>query len=115
MPFVAKATAVPLAKAAARISLGATIAELRREGMLPPGRRLPQSIDRIVNTPYGAGGRVDGYEIRIAAVARGVSCLTTIQALAAAIPGIDALNGGVVGARTLQEHARRVRRDASST
>jgi len=34
-PFVSKATAVPLAKAAARIMLGATIADLRAEGMLP--------------------------------------------------------------------------------
>jgi carbamoyl-phosphate synthase large subunit len=36
VPFVSKATAVPLAKAAARIMLGATIAELRAEGMLVP-------------------------------------------------------------------------------
>ncbi|MGC4893519.1 carbamoyl-phosphate synthase large subunit [Micromonospora sp. DT31] len=36
VPFVSKATAVPLAKAAARIALGATIAQLRAEGMLPP-------------------------------------------------------------------------------
>jgi carbamoyl-phosphate synthase large subunit len=35
VPFVSKATAVPLAKAAARIMLGATIAELRGEGLLP--------------------------------------------------------------------------------
>ncbi|MEU3454398.1 carbamoyl-phosphate synthase large subunit [Micromonospora sp. NPDC006766] len=35
VPFVSKATAVSLAKAAARIALGATIAELRAEGMLP--------------------------------------------------------------------------------
>ena len=35
MPFVSKATAVPLAKAAARVMLGATIAELRAEGLLP--------------------------------------------------------------------------------
>src|SRR3954462_13306600 len=34
-PFVSKATGVPLAKAAARIMLGATIEGLRREGMLP--------------------------------------------------------------------------------
>jgi carbamoyl-phosphate synthase large subunit len=34
-PFVSKATAVPLAKAAARIMLGATVKELRAEGMLP--------------------------------------------------------------------------------
>ncbi|MGS2617079.1 carbamoyl-phosphate synthase large subunit [Micromonospora sp. LZ34] len=37
VPFVSKATAVPLAKAAARIALGATIAELRAEGLLPAG------------------------------------------------------------------------------
>ncbi|MFC0528531.1 carbamoyl-phosphate synthase large subunit [Phytohabitans kaempferiae] len=35
VPFVSKATAVPLAKAASRIMLGATIADLRAEGMLP--------------------------------------------------------------------------------
>ena len=38
VPFVSKATAVPLAKACARIMLGATIAELREEGVL---RRRP--------------------------------------------------------------------------
>jgi carbamoyl-phosphate synthase large subunit len=38
VPFVSKATAVPLAKAAARIMLGATIAELRAEGMLLSSR-----------------------------------------------------------------------------
>jgi carbamoyl-phosphate synthase large subunit len=35
VPFVSKATAVPLAKAAARLMLGSTIAELRAEGILP--------------------------------------------------------------------------------
>jgi carbamoyl-phosphate synthase large subunit len=35
VPFVSKATAVPLAKAAARIMLGATITELRAAGLLP--------------------------------------------------------------------------------
>src|SRR5690606_22153496 len=35
VPFVSKATAVPLAKAAARVMMGASIAELRAEGMLP--------------------------------------------------------------------------------
>ncbi|WP_068430441.1 carbamoyl-phosphate synthase large subunit [Piscicoccus intestinalis] len=44
VPFVAKATGVPLAKAASRIMLGATIAQLRTEGMLPAlgdGGELP--------------------------------------------------------------------------
>src|SRR5262249_50865493 len=35
VPFTSKATGVPLAKAAARIALGATIADLRAEGLLP--------------------------------------------------------------------------------
>ncbi len=35
VPFVSKATAVPLAKAAARVMLGASIAQLRAEGLLP--------------------------------------------------------------------------------
>src|SRR5690606_2302175 len=35
VPFVAKATGVPLASAAARVMLGATIAQLRDEGLLP--------------------------------------------------------------------------------
>lgn len=34
VPFVAKATGVPLAKVATRVMLGATLAELRREGLL---------------------------------------------------------------------------------
>ncbi|GIF13283.1 carbamoyl-phosphate synthase large subunit [Actinoplanes teichomyceticus] len=38
VPFVSKATGVQLAKAAARIMLGATVAELRAEGMLIPDR-----------------------------------------------------------------------------
>ena len=35
VPFVAKATGVPLAKVATRVMLGATLAELRVEGLLP--------------------------------------------------------------------------------
>ena len=35
VPFVSKATGVPLAKAAARISMGTKISELRSEGLLP--------------------------------------------------------------------------------
>lgn len=44
VPFVSKATGVPLAKAAARIMMGATIAELQEEGMIPTsydGASLP--------------------------------------------------------------------------
>ena len=46
VPFVAKATGVPLAKVATRVMLGATLAELRDEGLLRPSvleaeRRAP--------------------------------------------------------------------------
>src|SRR6202008_3819443 len=36
VPFVAKATGVPLAKVAARVMLGATLGELRQEGLVRP-------------------------------------------------------------------------------
>jgi len=43
VPFVSKALGIPLAKAASRIMAGATIAELRDEGLLPmqDGSRVP--------------------------------------------------------------------------
>ncbi|HET8600628.1 MAG TPA: carbamoyl-phosphate synthase large subunit, partial [Segeticoccus sp.] len=46
VPFVSKATGVPLASAAARVMLGASVADLRAEGVLPPeadGSVLPTS------------------------------------------------------------------------
>ncbi|MDQ1720427.1 MAG: carbamoyl-phosphate synthase large subunit, partial [Pseudonocardiales bacterium] len=242
VPFVSKATAVPLAKAAARIAVGATIAELRQEGMLPrhgdggelpadapiavkeavlpfhrfrsPGGDLVDSVlgpemkstgevmglDRIfgsafaksqaaaygslptkgtvfvsianrdkraaifpvrrlfdlgfrilattgtaqvlrrngvpaevvgkysegagniveqilagnvnlvLNTPFGSPGnsgpRIDGYEIRTAAVQVGIPCLTTVQAAAAAVQGIEELIRDDVTVASLQSHHR---------
>ena len=41
VPFVAKATGVPLAKLAARVLVGASLAELRQEGILPPAGARP--------------------------------------------------------------------------
>ncbi|HUS62752.1 MAG TPA: carbamoyl-phosphate synthase large subunit, partial [Acidimicrobiales bacterium] len=40
VPFVAKATGVPLVKIAARVMVGATLAQLRAEGMLNPGAHM---------------------------------------------------------------------------
>ncbi len=72
-------------------------------------RILDGEVDLIVNTPFGSPGqsgpRLDGYEIRTAAVLRGVPCLTTVQALGAAVQGIEAIAAGNVGVRSLQEHA----------
>jgi carbamoyl-phosphate synthase large subunit len=40
---------------------------------------------------------------------RGVPCLTTVQALAAAVQGIEALRAGEIGVAPLQEHHSRIR------
>ena len=67
-------------------------------------------IQLIVNTPYGAGGghaRLDGYEIRTAAVMANVPCITTVQGLGAAVQGIEAMRRGDIGVRSLQEWAAR--------
>jgi carbamoyl-phosphate synthase large subunit len=48
VPFVSKATGVALAKAAARITLGATIAELRADGTLP---RVGDCLDLPATAP----------------------------------------------------------------
>ncbi|GII24363.1 carbamoyl-phosphate synthase large subunit [Planosporangium mesophilum] len=249
VPFVSKATAVPLAKAAARIMLGASIDELRDEGMLPPsgdGGKLPESapiavkeavlpfkrfrtpagkgidsllgpemkstgevmgIDRtfghafaksqaaaygslptsgkifvtvanrdkrgivfpakrladlgfsilatdgtasvlrrygvecevlrkhfegddgtrdaveliasgevslVINTPQGSGARLDGYEIRSAAVAADIPCITTLPGAAAAVMGIEALIRGEMTVRPLQELHAKLRPETTS-
>jgi carbamoyl-phosphate synthase large subunit len=78
-------------------------------------RILDGEVDLIVNTPFGspsaasASVRLDGYEIRTAAVRRGVPCVTTVAGLAAAVQGIEAIIRGEVGVRSLQEHAAGLR------
>jgi carbamoyl-phosphate synthase large subunit len=60
-------------------------------------------VDMIINTPYGnPGPRVDGYEIRTAAVLRDIPCITTVQGAAAAVQGIEALIRGDITVRPLQ-------------
>ena len=67
-------------------------------------------VDMVINTPYGnSGPRVDGYEIRTAAVSRGIPCITTVQGAAAAVHGIEALIRGEVTVRPLQELQARLR------
>jgi carbamoyl-phosphate synthase large subunit len=64
---------------------------------------LDGEVVMVINTPYGnSGPRVDGYEIRTAAVARDIPCVTTIQGAAAAVQGIEALIRGEIHVRPLQ-------------
>ncbi|MGX7679561.1 carbamoyl-phosphate synthase large subunit [Jatrophihabitans sp. DSM 45814] len=69
---------------------------------------LAGRVDLVLNTPFGSPGnsgpRVDGYEIRTAAVQAGIPCLTTVQAAAAAVQGIEELVRGEVGVQSLQSH-----------
>lgn len=66
VPFVSKATGVHLAKAASRIMLGATLAELREEGMIPTaydGGSLPTTAPIAVKEavlPFNRFRRPDG-------------------------------------------------------
>ncbi|WP_280436710.1 carbamoyl-phosphate synthase large subunit [Nocardia carnea] len=61
-------------------------------------------VDMVINTPYGnSGPRVDGYEIRSAAVGVSIPCITTVQGAAAAVQGIEASIAGGLGVRSLQE------------
>jgi carbamoyl-phosphate synthase large subunit len=71
-------------------------------------RILAGDVDLVLNTPWGnSGPRVDGYEIRTAAVSQGIPCLTTVQAAAAAVQGIEELIRGEVGVESLQQlHAK---------
>ena len=64
---------------------------------------LDGGVDMVINTPYGnSGPRVDGYEIRTAAVSRDLPCITTVPGAAAAVHGIEALIRGDIGVRSLQ-------------
>ncbi|MGB1222863.1 MAG: carbamoyl-phosphate synthase large subunit [Mycobacterium sp.] len=61
-------------------------------------------IDMVINTPYGnSGPRIDGYEIRSAAVSMNIPCVTTVQGASAAVQGIEAGIRDDIGVMSLQE------------
>jgi carbamoyl-phosphate synthase large subunit len=77
VPFVAKATGRPLAKVAARVMLGATLADLRTEGLLPaepatghwsvkeavlPFNRFPET-DALLGPEMRSTGEVMGIDV----------------------------------------------------
>jgi len=64
-------------------------------------------VDLVINTPVGTGARTDGYEIRAAAIARGIPCVTTMTGAMAAARAIAAARRGEPEVLSLQEiHAR---------
>jgi len=100
-----------------RNGVDATVVRKHFEGPGPDGeptiveRILDGEVKLILNTPHGttAGGspRLDGYEIRTAAILTNVPCITTVQGLGAAVQGIEAVRAGDIGVRSLQDWARR--------
>ncbi|MDP2773460.1 MAG: carbamoyl phosphate synthase large subunit, partial [Nocardioides sp.] len=100
-----------------RNGITATVVRKHFEGAGPHGEKTTVQliadgeIDLIVNTPHGSAGggsaRIDGYEIRTAAVQANIPCITTVQGLGAAVHGIEALIEGNIGVCSLQDWARR--------
>jgi carbamoyl-phosphate synthase large subunit len=60
-------------------------------------------VGLVINTPTGTAARSDGYEIRRAAVARGIPCITTMSGGMAAARAIAAARAGAPPVVSLQE------------
>ncbi|MCB0948237.1 MAG: carbamoyl-phosphate synthase large subunit, partial [Mycobacterium sp.] len=92
---------------------GIPCGEVRKHFESPGGANPLQSavdairageVDMVINTPYGnSGPRIDGYEIRSAAVSMNIPCVTTVQGASAAVQGIEAGIRGDIGVMSLQE------------
>jgi carbamoyl-phosphate synthase large subunit len=98
------------------LATGGTAQAIRRMGVpveriLKVSEGSPNVVDRIesgevamvINTPTGSGARADGYEIRRAAVARGIPCITTLSGASAAQRAIRANRSGETEVISLQE------------
>jgi carbamoyl-phosphate synthase large subunit len=98
------------------LATGGTAQAIRRMGV--PVERIrklsegsPNVVERIeagevalvINTPTGSGARADGYEIRRAAIGRGVPCITTMSGASAAQRAIRASRSGETDVISLQE------------
>jgi carbamoyl-phosphate synthase large subunit len=98
------------------LATGGTAQAIRRMGV--PVERIkkfsegsPNVVERIeagevelvINTPTGSGARADGYQIRRAAVARGIPCITTMSGASAAQRAIRAGRSQEAAVISLQE------------
>jgi carbamoyl-phosphate synthase large subunit len=100
-----------------RNGVAGTVVRKHFEGPGPDGepttvqRIQAGEIDLVINTPHGSSGgasvRVDGYEIRTAAIMANIPCITTVQGLGAAVQGIEAMRAGNIGVCSLQDWAAR--------
>ncbi|WP_299518303.1 carbamoyl-phosphate synthase large subunit [uncultured Serinicoccus sp.] len=65
-------------------------------------------VDMVINTPSGRDARADGYAIRAATTSLDKPIITTVQQLAVAVLGIEAMRAGPLSVAPLQEHAARL-------
>ncbi|WP_289018102.1 carbamoyl-phosphate synthase large subunit [uncultured Ornithinimicrobium sp.] len=80
------------------------------EGSTSPGPSVVERItagevDMVINTPSGRDARADGYAIRAATTSLDRPIITTVQQLAVAVLGIEAMRAGPLQVASLQEHA----------
>ncbi len=108
-------TAATLRRSGVAAQVVAKFSERAGGGTTVVDRIEAGDVDLVFNTPRGGiGPRADGYEIRTAAVRHGIPCITTLSGILAAIQGIEALRGGTVGVRSLQEFHAEARRGLDS-
>jgi carbamoyl-phosphate synthase large subunit len=101
------------------VATGGTAQAIKRMGIpvrsiCKIGEGSPNVLDEIergevrlvVNTPVGTGARTDGWEIRSAAVARGIPCITTMTGAMAAARAIAAARRGKAPVISLQDLQR---------
>ncbi|MFC5382395.1 carbamoyl-phosphate synthase large subunit [Aquipuribacter nitratireducens] len=94
-----------------RNGIASTVVRKHSQGPGPDGEPtitqliLDGGVAMVVNTPSGRAARADGYDIRAAAVTVDAPIITTVQQLAAAVQGIEALTDGGFDVASLQEHA----------
>jgi carbamoyl-phosphate synthase large subunit len=86
-----------------------------REGRPNPRDAIiNKEISLIVNTPSGKGPRTDEAKIRAAALAHGVTVITTVRGAFAAADGIETMQKRMLDVKALQDyHPRLARRKAA--
>jgi carbamoyl-phosphate synthase large subunit len=71
-------------------------------------------VDLVINTPTGSGARVDGHEIRNAAVRQRIPCVTTMTGASATVRAISAQRERAAEVLSLQELHGRARAPVAS-
>ena len=66
-----------------------------------------EGIDLVINTPLGRQSHYDEKAIRLAATRRGIPCITTLSAAAAAVQAMEREREGILGIFALQDIPRR--------